>query len=178
MELESPARTILDDSLAHIEFLNEQIEKVERCLNEVLGPDPRVAWLQSLPGVGRLTAYFLVAEIGPIDWFSRPAMLVSYCGLCPSTHQSASTVFFGRTRGQGRRLLKWALVEATHTAVRRDSYFASIYHHLEKRKGTGKPTIAVARNPDCPACGIGSGRRRRERRRAPQEPDDDVAASR
>jgi transposase len=145
LELESPARAMLDDHLAHIEFLDDQVKQVERRLKQMLGPDPRVAWLESLPGVGRLTAYFLVTEIGPIDRFTRPAKLVSYCGLCPGTHQSGSKVFHGRTRGQGRRLLKWALVEATKTAVRRDSYFGSVYQHLLKRKGSRKAAVAAAR---------------------------------
>jgi transposase len=65
--------------------------------------------------------------------------------LCPSTHQSASTVFHGRTTTQGRRLLKWALVEAAHTAARRDSYSGSVYQHLAERKGTGKAAVALAR---------------------------------
>jgi len=145
LELEAPARAMLDDHLEHLEFLNQQIRRVERRLDAALGADERVVWLISLAGVGRLTAYFILAEIGEIGRFSRPAKLVSYCGLCPSTHQSAATVFHGRTAGQGRRLLKWALVEAAHTAVRRDPYFARVFHRLAKRKGTAKAYVAVAR---------------------------------
>ena len=136
---------MLDDHLEHLEFLNQQIRRVERRLNAALGADERVVWLLSLAGVGRLTAYFILAEIGDVARFFRPAKLVSYCGLCPSTHQSASKVLHGRTAGNGRRLLKWALVEAAHTAVRRDPYFASIFHRLAKRKGKGKAYVAVAR---------------------------------
>jgi len=145
LEVPSPGRAMLGDHLAHLAFLNDQVQRVRHRLDAVLGPDPRVAWLVSVPGVGKLTAYFLLAEIGRIDRFSRPAKLSSYCGLCPSTDQSAGRTYHGRTRGSGRRLLKWALVEAAHTAVRRDSYFASVFHHHANRKGTGKAYVAVAR---------------------------------
>ena len=145
LELGSPADTVLENLLAFIEHTNGLIKKVDRKLASVLESDPRVDLLRSLPGVGKLTAYFLLGEIGTIDRFRSPAKLVSYCGLCPSTRQSASMVYHGSCRGSGRPLLKWALVEAAHTAVRRESYFATIFHR-EKRKGKNKKAyVAVAR---------------------------------
>jgi transposase len=145
LALPSPGDAMLADHLAHLTFLKEQIRDVEGRLQAEVGPDPRVGWLRSLPGVGRLTAYFILAEIGQIGRFRRPAKLVSYCGLCPSTDQSAGRVRHGRTAGSGRRLLKWALVEAAHTAVRRDPYFAGTFHRLARPKGKGKAYVAVAR---------------------------------
>ena len=145
MQLSSPGETVLQNLLSFVEFSNELIKKVEKKLASLLEPDPRVELLKSIPGVGKLTAYFLLTEIGTIDRFRSAAKLVSYCGLCPSTRQSASMVYHGSCRGSGRPLLKWALVEAAHTAVRRESYFATIFQR-EKRKGKNKKAyVAVAR---------------------------------
>lgn len=136
---------VLDGFMDCIEFLNEKIAQHERHLAEALEPDPRVELLRSLPGVGRLTAYFLVAEIGEIGRFPSAKKLVSYCGLCPSTRGSGGKLWHGRTGPGGRSLLKWSLVEAAHTAVRRDSYFAKLFHRIEHKRSRQKAYVAVAR---------------------------------
>jgi len=146
LALPAPARRVLDGLLESIEFLQRMIGQIERHLRESLGDDPRLAWLETLPGVGRLTAYFLLSEIGEIERFRSADKLVSYAGLCPSTRRSASKEWHGSTHGAGRSLLKWALVEAAHTAVRRDTYFAAIFNHLKRRKEKQKAYVAVARH--------------------------------
>ena len=135
----------MDDLLADIEFFNAQIRRVEKRLYRLLGPDPRVSWLMTMPGVGKLTTHFVLAEIGTIERFLSSSKLVSYCGLCPSTRISASVVRHGSTKGSGRALLKWSLVEAAHTAAPRDSYFAQFFHRVSRRRGKGKAYVAVAR---------------------------------
>jgi transposase len=117
---------------------------VENRLHYLLEPDQLVEWLKTIPEVEKLTAYFLVAETGEVDRFRSPAKFVSYCGLCPTTHQSGAKTHHGPTRGGGRKLLKWALIEASHTAVRRDSYFAAVFHKLARKKGNSKAYVAVA----------------------------------
>lgn len=144
MQLPKAGRTVLDGLLDCIEYLDQSIRGVESKLRRVMKPDPRTEWLRTIPGVGRLTAYFLIAEIGEIERFPSPAKLVSYCGLAPSTRQSGSRTRHGSTKGAGNRLLKWVLVEASHTAVRRDSYFASVFHRFARKKGKGKAYVIVA----------------------------------
>jgi len=145
LDLPDAGRRVLDGYLDCIEFLNEKIAQHERHLGEVLESDARVELLRSLPGVGRLTAYFLVAEIGEIERFASAKKLVSYCGLCPSTRASARMLVHGRTGPAGRSLLKWSLVEAAHTAVRRDSHFAKVFHRIARKRGNQKAYVAVAR---------------------------------
>jgi transposase len=145
MALPAPARRVLDDLLERIEFLNGQLRRLESHLHRALKPDVRIHWLTSLPGIGKLTAYYLLAEIGEIGRFCSAAKLASYAGLCPSTRASAGKVRHGPTGPAGRGLLKWALVEAAHIAVRRDPYFASVFQALQRRKGKQKAYVATAR---------------------------------
>jgi transposase len=145
LDLPQPSRWVLDQLLESIEYLNKRIERARAKIARMLQPDERVDWLTSIPGIGKLTAYYVVAEIGQIDRFPSASQFVSYAGLCPSTHQSGSKLRHGRTSPGGRRLLKWVLVEATHTAVRRDHYFGTKFRHLQRTKGNGKAYIAVAR---------------------------------
>jgi transposase len=148
LELAQEAARIRDDDLLAIDFLNDRIRVVEKRLYGRLAGDRRVDWLMSIPGIGKLSAHYLLAEIGAIERFLSPSKLASYCGLCSSTSQSADKVRQGRIFG-GRSLLKWTLVEAAHTAVRRDSYFGRIFHRVAGRRGTGRAYVTVARKMAC-----------------------------
>jgi len=146
MDLPLPARQVLDDPLDLIEHYDAKIGQTDRRLRAHLEPDPRRKWVTSMPGIGEVTATFLLAEIGDIERFREAKKFVSYAGLCPSTRQSADSVRHGGIRGAGRRLLKWALVEAAHTAVKKDSYFATIFHRISRRKTRSEAYVAVARH--------------------------------
>ena len=146
MDLPLPARQILDDQLDLIEQFDTKILQTDRRMRRDLQPDPRRKWVDSVPGIGEVTATFLLAEIGEVERFRDAKKFVSYAGLCPSTRQSADSVRHGGIRGAGRRLLKWALVEAAHTAVRKDSYFAAIFHRMSRRKTRSEAYVAVARH--------------------------------
>lgn len=128
-----------------LDVLESQIKRVEKWLYAELKGNTQGTRLQTMPGVGKLTAYLLLAEIGPIERFNSPQKLASYAGLVPSTRASAAKVRHGRTGPAGRSYLKWALVEAAHVAVRHDPYFASMHARLRRSKGAGKATVAVAR---------------------------------
>jgi transposase len=149
LQLPRPVRLVLDRLLESIEFFNQKIQQSRDQLSGMLEPDQRVEWLSSTPGIGKLTAYYLVAEIGQIGRFPSPCKLASYAGLCPSTRQSGNKLWRGRTGPAGRRLIKWVLVEAAHTAVRRDSYFAQVFHRIERSKCKQKAYVAVARKMAC-----------------------------
>ena len=142
------AARIRDEDLDLIEFLTARLKLVEKRLYGRLAGDRRVDWLMSIPGIGKLSAHYLLAEIGTIERFLSPSKLASYCGLCSSTDQSADKVRQGRIWG-GRSLLKWTLVEAAHTAVRHDSYFARIFQRVARRRGTGRAYVTVARKMAC-----------------------------
>lgn len=148
LEMPVEAARIRDEHLLAIEFLNGRIQVVEKRLYRRLEGDARVDWLMSIPGIGKLSAHYVLAELGTIERFLSPSRLASYCGLCSSTNESADRVRQGRTWG-GRSLLRWTLVEAAHTAVRRDSYFARIFHRVAKCRGTGRAYVAVARKMAC-----------------------------
>ena len=126
-----------------ISYLKVQIKSVEKIIKKQLGQDERVKYLITLPGVGLLTAYTMIAEIGNIDRFPSEKSFASYCGLVPSTRSSADVTHHGRI-GAGRKTLQWCFVESSRTAIRRDSYFAEIYHKHDRGKGDGKSIVIVA----------------------------------
>ena len=72
----------------------------------------RVRWVRTIPGFGRFFSVLVVHEIGTIRRFSTPEKLSAYAGLVPSVHASGGQVFHGRLTKQGKKWLRWAVVEA------------------------------------------------------------------
>jgi transposase len=73
VELPPTPRAIVKDYLALLDALAEPIARLEHQIATLARPDPRVQALMVLPGIGRLTAMTLVAEVGDIGRFPTAA---------------------------------------------------------------------------------------------------------
>lgn len=99
--------TIRGSIEATIAALKQQITAIETLMKTLISADPslshNLALLISIPGIGQLTAMFLLAELPPLDGFSSARQLSAYAGLTPREHQSGTSVK-GRSRlcKQGR----------------------------------------------------------------------------
>jgi transposase len=68
--------------------------------------------IRALPGIGPVLGAVIVAEIGDVTRFRRPAELCSWAGLTPRHRESDVKVSRGHITKQGSRILRWALIEA------------------------------------------------------------------
>ena len=102
------------------------------------------AWT-SVPGVDRITAWTIIAEMGAdMSQFPTAAHAASWAGLCPGQEESAGKRLSGRTR-QGNVWLRRALTQAAWGAsMKKGSYFKAFYHRLAARKGKKRAIVAVA----------------------------------
>jgi transposase len=76
--------------------------------------------LQSIPGVGIISAMELLLELQDVSRFRRAEQLAAYVGLTPSQYSSADKVRMGRITGIGKNTLRSLLVEASWTLIRKD----------------------------------------------------------
>jgi len=139
--------------LAHIDFLDEQIERLSEAIGEQIRPfAPAVSLLCSIPGIQHRAAEVIIAEIGTdMTIFPSPKHLASFAGQCPGNDQSAGKRRSGRTR-KGSKWLDWTLEEAALAAIRsKDAYLAAQYHRLRPRRGHKKALGAVKHSLIC-AC--------------------------
>jgi transposase len=83
LELPPIPRGIIQDCCGLLDALATPIGRLEREIATLAKPDPRVQALMVLPGVGRLTAMTLVAEIGDIGRFPTARKLCAWAGLTP-----------------------------------------------------------------------------------------------
>ena len=115
--------------LAHIDFLDEQIDQLTVAIGEQIAPFERaVELLCTITGVQRRTAEAIIAEIGvDMSIFPTAKELASWAGQCPGNDQSAGKRRSGKTR-RGSKWLDWALEEAALAATRsKDTYLAAQY---------------------------------------------------
>ena len=131
--------------LAHLDFLDEQIDRLSDAIEEQLGPFATGVRLAStIPGVAARTAEVMVAEIGTdMSRFPSAGHLASWAGRCPGNHQSAGKRRSGRSR-KGCKWLGIALEEAALAATRTNgSYLQAQYQRLRPRIGHGRALGAV-----------------------------------
>jgi transposase len=131
--------------LAHIDFLDEQIDRLSEAIEEQIRPfAAAVELLCTIPGVQRRTAEVVLAEIGAdMSVFPSAGHLASWAGLCPGNDESAGKRRSGRTR-KGSRWLSIALTEAAQANTRsRDTYLSAQYRRLRARRGHKKAIGAV-----------------------------------
>jgi transposase len=139
-------RVLVAEQVAHVDFLEESIARVNAEIAERVRPDEdAITRLDTIPGVGRAVAEALVAEIGSdLTRFPSAKHLASWAGLCPGNHESAGQRHSGKTR-KGSPWLRACLVQAAHAAARtKGTYLAAQYRRLAARRGRAKAAVAVA----------------------------------
>jgi transposase len=139
-------RVLVGELLAHLEYLDESIERLSDDITAMIAPFATpIDLLDTIPGVDRRTAEVVLSEIGPdMSRFPTSGNLASWTGICPGNNESAGKRFSGKTR-KGSRWLRRALVEAAQAAARtKGTYLASQYARIKGRHGHNKAIIAVA----------------------------------
>ena len=137
---------VVGQILAHLDFLDESIATLSAEIEEQIRPfASAVELLQTIPGVGQLTAEVIIAETGgDMNAFASSKHLVSWAGVCPGNDQSAGKRRSGKTT-KGSKWLRGALIEAAKSAARtKDTYLAAQYARLRVRRGANRASIAVA----------------------------------
>ena len=107
--------------------------------------DQRVRRLRTHPGIGLLTALGLVHTLRPVSRFRNQRKVTAYAGLEPMERSSAARKKFLGISKAGSRLLRYLVIEAAHTAVKKDDDLKRFYRHLQERRGRPKAKVAVAR---------------------------------
>jgi transposase len=136
---------IVSQILAHIDFLDEAIDRLSDEIEERIAPFAQQReLLKTIPGVNQRTAEVLIAEIGvDMNAFPTPKHLASWAGMCPGNDQSGGKRRSGKTR-KGSKWLRSTLTESALAAARtKNSYLAAQYQRLRGRRGHSKAVTAV-----------------------------------
>jgi transposase len=139
-------RLLLASHLRNLEFLTQEIERLNAEIEEQLRPSQNlIERLDTIPGVGPRVAQAMLAEISnDVSRFPTGSRLASWARVCPSNDESA-----GKRRsshiGPGNPWLRATLVEAAWAATHaKHTYLAAQYRRLAARRGGKRALVAVA----------------------------------
>jgi transposase len=139
-------RFLLAEYLDEWEALGQRIQRIEAEIDQQIRPfETAVALWQTIPGVDRVTACHLVAEIGvDMHHFPTAQHLASWAALCPGHHESAGKRKSGKTRA-GNKWLRRTLCQAAWAVTRKKNcYLATQFKRLAVRRGVKRAALAVA----------------------------------
>jgi transposase len=141
-------RFLLQEFLDHFRFVESKMRRIEQEIEERLGPfQSEVARLCTIPGVDRVTAWGLLAEIGlDMKQFPDAQHLASWAGLCPGAHESAGKRKSGKIRKGSLWLRRWLCQGAWAVSTKKGNYLSALFRRLAARRGKKRATIAVAHN--------------------------------
>jgi transposase len=132
------------DLLRLHDHLDEQIEPLEKAVQEAAENNPQSSLLMTHPGVGPVVSLTYVLTIGDWSRFARSRELASYLGLIPAEDSSADKRRLGHISKQGNTLLRWLLVQSAIKAQRYDAGWHRQYLRLSLNKHHGVAKVAIA----------------------------------
>jgi len=140
-------RELFREVLQIIEEQSRQIDRIEAMIEKYTTQayDIAAQAIDEIPGIGRVSAEQIIAEIGvDMSRFPTANHLCSWAGLCPGNNESAGKRKNGKTR-KGNKTLKKTLIQCAVSAVNnKKSFFSAQYQRLVVRKGGKKAVVAVA----------------------------------
>lgn len=150
LALPEEERESVDSALRQVEFLDSELEAVERLIAAAALESAEVRRLMTVPGVNVICAATFMAAVGEIGRFPSPRKLAAYLGLDPKVSQSGSgPATHGRVSKQGSVAGRHALVEASWSAVRQPGPLHAFYERIRARRGHSVAIVACARKLAC-----------------------------
>jgi transposase len=153
------AAVFIKTSIAHYE---KQLREIEKALDALVDGDAVLCracmLLDSIPGIGRITAIALLAEMPELACFERVRDAAAWAGLTPALCQSGTSVHKrSRMNKQGNGALRKALYMPVLTLLRSKS--SNALTHLRNRlREAGKAEMvivgALMRKLFQTACGV------------------------
>jgi transposase len=129
-------------------YIEKQISRIGKEVAKMSHQKPwadSMTYMMQLPGFGVITAMTVLAAIGEIQRFSSAKHLASYSGLTGGVDQSGTHLVQKGITKEGRKELRWAMVEVAQRAVKSDPRWTRKFQELHKRMHRNQAIVAVAR---------------------------------
>ncbi len=146
-ELSDEEKFQLDLDMATEKHLSEQAGKITKKLARMSHEKPwaeSMLYLMQMPGFGVVTGMTVLAAIGDITRFDDFKKLSSYSGLTPGVEQSGTKNRGKKITKEGRKDLRWALVEVAQRAVKSDPFWGRRFQELCRRMHRNQAIVVIA----------------------------------
>lgn len=136
--------TILGIQAREIRALKKSIKEFDKAIEDLVQTIPEYQCLTSIPGVGKVYAAGMLAEIGQIERFKDQANLAKYAGLTWSKNQSRNYNSENTPLNRsGNRYLRYYLVEAANSVIRHVPEYKAFYNKKAEEVPRNKHKRAV-----------------------------------
>ncbi len=138
-------RFMLQLLMEQFDHLDRAVHLLEARIEETLRPsEEAIRRLSTVPGVDRVTAENILAEIGTdMSRFRTAAHLASWAGMCPGNNESAGKQKSGKTR-KGSRWLRRTLTQVAWAASHsKNTYLQAQFRRLVAKRGKKRALVAV-----------------------------------
>jgi transposase len=143
--LSPAARQLVTVGLRTLDHLDVELDRLRA---ELVGFGRRQVGCQALDtlyGIGPLTAVAIWSELGDVRRFTSSRFVVRHSGLDVTVWSSDRKRSPGHLARQGPPVLRWALFEAAKCAARPASPDHAYYTQVKQRLGGNRATLSVAR---------------------------------
>ena len=141
-------RFLLERLFVQWQFVESETELLDQRLEQIGQTEQPIAeavarW-DTVPGVDRIAAWGLVAEMGiDMDQFPSAQHAASWGGVCPGNHESGGKRLSGKTR-KGNPWLRRILGQSAWAAARtKNTYVAAQFRRLAAKRGRKRAIVAV-----------------------------------
>ena len=150
-KLEVSAIILIRQSLQIINQFNMRIEELDQEIRSRIASKPMdLKIAMSIPGIGIVSAYTILAEIGNYLDFKTPEQLAMWAGIVPSVYQSADKLITGSITKQGSKHLRWILVQVAHAiSHKKGGKLKKFFLKIRAKKGHLVAIVALARKVLC-----------------------------
>lgn len=134
----SPAvRSRLDMLLMDLEYARQQTLSTHRTLKTFCKNNPEVKkyvdYLESIVGVGFITAVSILGSIGNPQNLKNPREIGAFLGLVPRENSTGDRINKGSITHLGNQTLRSLLIEVSWVAIRKDNELQQFYYRIKKR---------------------------------------------
>jgi len=143
-------RFALAEAAREIREIEQRLRAIERQLETVAAEMLPVRQLQSIPGIGLLTATALIASVGDVRRFPSARHFASYLGLTPRERSSGLRRRLGAISKRGDAYLRMLLIHGARAVLWRARKSATPDRlrawalQLERHRGHNKAAVALA----------------------------------
>jgi transposase len=127
--------------LAQISQLQKHIHRLEQEIEKQGVFTEAVKRLMEIPGIGKVNAWTILAEIGDITRFPTAKQFVSYCRLVPGSSDSGGKHRHKSGNKDGNKYLRMAFGQAGISAYTHYGVVKKFYNKVKRR--SGKPVARV-----------------------------------
>lgn len=138
-------RWMLGRLLEEFKFLENEVLYLEQQLAAAMQLyQPAIDRLCTIPGVNVITAWTLIAELGPdMNVFADAQHAASWAGLCPGNRESGGKQLSQRTR-KGNRWLRRALCQSAWAVSHKKDCYLTAYFYRKAGSGVRQAIVATA----------------------------------